>query len=139
MPASYTLHPDLGLLATRFIGVVDDDEFLELYRAIFADPAYVLGTNELADLTEAVELRFSARGMRRVEHLTRRVYHNEPEAFRTAVLAPSDLAFGIGRMYGALADGGPERVSVFRDADAAFTWLELEPIPDWKLHAPRRT
>lgn len=130
----YTLHPDLNLLATRFAGTVTDDEFVELYRTIFADPDYALGTNELADLREVEDIQLTTEALRKVEYLTRMKYGREGLVFRTALIAPSDSAFGVGRIYEVFASAGPEAVSVFRTAGEAFDHLGVEPMPPEVLH-----
>ncbi|MGD2068996.1 MAG: hypothetical protein PVI57_10020 [Gemmatimonadota bacterium] len=130
----YTLHRDLNLLATRFSGAVTDDEFIELYRTIFDDPDYVLGTNELADLREVEDLQLSTEALRKVEYLTRMKYGREGLSFRTALIAPSDSAFGVGRIYEVFASAGPEAVSVFRTATEAFAHLGVEPMAPEVLH-----
>ena len=42
---------------------------------------------------------------------------------KIAIYAPGDLAFGIARMYDALAHQSPEEVRAFRDVRAAIRWL----------------
>lgn len=125
MAVDYTIHPDLRIVVTRFVDVVTDDEFVGLYRDVFADSDYALGTNELADLREVTSLDVSARALRRVESITRERYGQSSEKFRSAVLAPRDHAYGIGRMYEVFAEEGPENVRVCREVEEALEWLGL--------------
>ena len=127
MPIRYTLHNDLGLVVTHFTGRVSDGEFIDLYRAMFNDPAYVPGTNELADLRGVETLNLSALALRRVEELTEERYAGTDAGFRTAIVAPRDQAYGIGRMYEVFAEEGPENVRVCRDVEDALEWLEVAP------------
>lgn len=126
MPITYTIHKDLGLVVTRFTGHVQDSEFVDLYRTMLHDDDYVLGTNELADLRVAESLNLSAVALRRVEEITRLRYGESGKSFRTAIIAPRDPLYGIGRMYEVFAEEGPENVRVCRDPLEALRWLDLD-------------
>lgn len=127
MPITYVIHLELRLVVTRFAGRVTDVEFVDLYSRLMADPDYELGTNELADLRKVESLDLSAAGLRRVEEITEERYAGSDASFRTAILAPRDHPYGIGRMYEAFSEEGPENVSVCRDPESALAWLELDP------------
>ena len=48
---------------------------------------------------------------------------------KLAIIASSDIAYGINRMYEAMADSeSPLEISVFRDASSALKWLGREEI-----------
>lgn len=125
MPIEYTIHRDLGLVVTRFTGRVKDDEFVALYERMLNDDDYVLGTNELADLRATEDLNLSAIALRRVEEITRNRYAGSHEDFRTALIAPRDQSYGVGRMYEVFAEDGPENVRVCRTQSEALEWLDL--------------
>ncbi len=72
--------------------------------------------------------------MRRVSQLTQAFLGNDPRGMRTAVVATSDLSFGLSRMYRTLSDLTSETVTVFRDADEAMKWLDVSPVPLAELH-----
>ena len=127
MPVEYTIHPDLGIVVTRFSGRVNDAEFVDLYRRMLADDRYVLGTNELADLREVESFAVSSGALRRVEQITRDRYAGSDVTFRSAVLAYLDHAYGVGRMYEVFAEEGPENARACRDPAEALEWLGLAP------------
>ena len=127
MPITYTIHKELGLVVTRFTGHVGDEEFVGLYRTMLHDDDYVLGTNELADLRAVEDLDLSTKALRRVEAITAERYAGASAGFRTAIIAPRDQAYGIGRMYEVFAEEGPENVRVCRDPADALEWLDLDP------------
>ena len=126
MPINYTIHPDLRLVVTRMDGRPTDEEFVGAYEAIMDDAAYVPGMNEVADLRGAEGLDVSVEALRQVETLTRRRYAGSEASFRTAIIAPRDQTYGIGRMYEVFAEDGPENVRVCRTVDAAAEWLGLD-------------
>ena len=123
MSARYEIRPESGLLLTTFSGVVTGREFIALYRSIFDDPAWRAGIDEFADLRDVTRLDVDRRALDEVHTLTRRAYRDADVGFRTAVIAPSDLSFGVARIYEAVAEDGPENVSVFRSADEGRAWL----------------
>lgn len=126
MPITYHIHSDLGLVVTRFTGRVGDNEFLATYRRLMTDDAYELGTDELADLRAVESLDLSTGALRAVEELTRGRYAGSDTAFRTAILAPQDQSYGVGRMYEVFAEEGPENVCVCRTPTEALVWLDLD-------------
>jgi len=48
------------------------------------------------------------------------------QEFKTAVIAPEDLPFGISRIYEAHSYDSPETVKVLRDLNKAFEWLGID-------------
>jgi hypothetical protein len=126
MPIRYAIHRDLSVVVTRFTGHVTDEEFIDSYRRMLQDPDYTPGTNELADLRGVTDLNLSAAALRRVEALTEARYEGSGADFRTAILAPRDQSYGIGRMYEVFAEDGPEHVRVCREVADALAWLHLE-------------
>ena len=136
MPVSYTIHPEHRVVATRFVDPVSDEDFYQLYRSIFADAGYRIGMCELADLRDAPHLNVSRGALRRVKELTEAVYRDGAEGFRTAIFAPYDLAFAVGRVYEAFMSGGPEQVRVSRSLEEALAWLGRTGLDEATLHGP---
>ena len=63
-----------------------------------------------------------------LEKIAKMVKENQDWALhgKTALVAPSDLAFGLGRTYEMLAEleGVPHPIKVFRSIEAATKWLQ---------------
>jgi hypothetical protein len=78
--------------------------------------------NRLLDLAAVTQVRLSGTEMFRVS-LTRRAATARRRPFRTAILAPTLVAYGMGRMYELLMEESAIRVEVFRDAGGAADWL----------------
>lgn len=127
MPITYTIHKDPALVVTHFTGRVADGEFVDLYRGLYADEAYELGTNELADLRQCELLDVSIRALRTVEELAEARYAGADARFRTAIIAPHDQSYGLARMYEVFAEEGPEYPRVYRTVEDALAWLDLSP------------
>ncbi len=134
MPLSYKIHADLGLIVTRYVGVVTTDEFVEMFQSIMGDPEHRHGFSVLADLQELEDFKASGDALRRASELIRRFYGGRSESMRTAAIAPRDSVYGLARMYSAYTDPDSEKVNVFRDADEAMQSLGLEPVSLADLH-----
>ncbi len=128
MPITYTIHADLKLLVTRYVGVVTNDEFTKAYYSILEGSEFQQGFYELVDLQEVKEWKITAGAMENVSALVSHFYKGSSESMRTAVLTPRDELYGIGRMYGAYADSESEDVKVFKDVIEAMRWLGLDPV-----------
>ena len=84
--------------------------------------------NVLWDVSQALLVDLSAEDVRQIAHVPRQSLASR-KGGKTAV-APSDLAFGLSRMYQASSqpEALPFEVQVFRDSEAAHKWLaEINP------------
>jgi hypothetical protein len=80
--------------------------------------------DRLVDFTAIAEIRLSSDQMYYVSRL-RRDATARRRPFRTAILAPTPIGYGMGRMYEVLMEGSAVQVGVFRDATGAANWLGL--------------
>ena len=54
-------------------------------------------------------------------------YRKDPRAvkIKIAIIAPTDLSYGISRMHGALSESeNPYNINIFRDMNSAIEWLD---------------
>ncbi|MGI9627840.1 MAG: hypothetical protein ACR2QM_13470 [Longimicrobiales bacterium] len=124
---AYDLRLQVGLLVTRFSGVVDDGQLVGVYTELVGHPEWRAGLDEFADLRGADLTAVSSEGLRRVAELSERLHSGADKVPRTAVLVDQDVNFGLGRMYEAFSAESPETLQLFRDLDAALEWLGVPP------------
>jgi hypothetical protein len=124
-PIIHSLHEDLHLLISTWSGTVTDAEMIEGYRKAYADRRWVPGFNEVTDLRRADLRAVTADGLRGVRLLVSESVAGFTGTFRTAVLAPTDLGFGLSRMYELMSDESTESVRVCRDAQDAAAWVGI--------------
>lgn len=70
----------------------------------------------------------SAEGVRSLASLAAQMDNPESPA-KFAIVAPQDVAFGMGRMFGAYRDSNPQskkEVAVFRSMAPALKWLGMD-------------
>ena len=122
MAISYTIDTNDGLLRTFWSGEVDDREFVRTYLEILNSQDFPHVERELTDLRGLCAVNLTASAMQTVAAETAKRLNGS--TLRTAVFAPTDLAFGLARMYFAYADSeGSETVNVFRSMQKAEAWL----------------
>lgn len=110
------------ILETRLVGRVTDEELLAYYQAILDDlPARWLG-HELVDGTDVTEFAITNDGYRRlIELLGPRL--PELAGSRVAMVAPSDIVFGMFRKWELQRADLDYEVRVFRLRADAMAWL----------------
>ena len=131
MPASYRIDTERRTVFSRATGVLTDGDLLEHQRQLGNDPDFRPDHDQLFDF----------RGVTRLATSSAVVYAlAEANPFgagsRRAVTAPSDVVFGVARMFETLTSGSAHVLRLFRDHDAAMRWLGLQdsqpaqPAPD---------
>src|SRR5688500_15371689 len=121
MPASYEIDTERKLVLSRIWGAPTQEEILDHGRRLRADPCFQPDFRQLLDLTELKEIRISSERVRQAAH----------EQFfspgvRRALVAHSDAAFGMARMYAIASEGSGQTIEVFREFDAAKAWLGVQ-------------
>jgi hypothetical protein len=100
--------------------VLTSEEIVTHYDALRADPDFDPTFSQLADLQDVTKFAVDAKTLRSEALL--RTFH--PSA-RRALVASSDIAFGLSRMYGSYAELAAQNLQVFRAKDEAEEWLGL--------------
>jgi hypothetical protein len=107
------------VVVLRVIGVLDDDGLLRLVSELRSDPEAKPDHALLIDLREANGESVTSLGVRA---LSAQPLVLSP-ASRRAVVVPSDLGFGMARMYEMLRDERGGVVRAFRDFEEARRWV----------------
>lgn len=79
--------------------------------------------NRLIDLRQAIGVTTSVDALRRSANYAREQHAEDNTHLKVAVVAPSDVYFGLARMYEVFSDVIRWNFVVFRAADAALAWL----------------
>jgi hypothetical protein len=137
VPIDYRIDEERRLVLARVRGDVTEADLFTYQREVWSRPE-VAGFNELVDMSGVG--RIVAPSIDRVLELSSvsAAMDAAQEKSRFAIVAPDDLAFGLGRMYQAyrgLDQRSTKRVGVFRTLDQALAFLGLEANFDpWQLH-----
>jgi len=119
MPLRYWVDRHNAIVHSEGSGRLAIGDLLEYFAATRADPAVEPAMHRVMDLRQVTELPTSAE-IREIATLART---NAPNlAARMAIVASSDLAFGVSMMFKAFVGYG-ERLIVVRDEAEAMAWL----------------
>lgn len=133
MPISHTVDHDRRLVTAHASGTLTDQDVFDYQLTVWSRKD-VAGYDELIDMTDVVEIvpPPAARLQQLASVAARMESSNSTSKF--AVIAPTDIAFGLGRMFQAFrehSDRGARKIGVFRSAKEAKVFLGLEaPTPD---------
>lgn len=121
MAITYTLDRPRGRMYTRAEGLLTRPEIEAHLEVEEAERA--LGYAELFD-ARGTTLNISADGVRRLVERARKLHAAGIVVGPTAIVADSDVVFGMARMYAILSEFVHAPVDVFRDREAALAWLD---------------
>ena len=122
MPTTYEINAARGVIIVTVTGVLTDEGLFDMHRRLAGDPAVKPNFAVLFDLRQANGIAVTTDGVRVLADLPLVL---SPES-RRAVVVPSDLGFGMARMYGLLRGNKGGTVEVFRDFAEASRWIGLE-------------
>jgi hypothetical protein len=125
MPIDYRIDHERRLVLAAAHGAITEADLLGYQRTVWSDPT-IAGYGELVDMSDVATIKTpSVAGMRTLAALSASM--DTPQSpSRFAIVAPGDLAFGLGRMYQAyreLKTGSRKQLAVFRTRDEASEWL----------------
>lgn len=118
MPMSYEIDDQRSLVYCRTWGRLTNEELRDHYHALRADPRFDPSYRQLGDLRDVNLDLLDPVVVREVA--SARVF---APGVRRALVAPSDHAYGLSRIFAAYADTGLQEVKVFRDMATAERWL----------------
>jgi hypothetical protein len=120
MGMSYTIDRVRGVVFTRAWDVLTFKELRDLMTTIAADPELDASFSSLADLSRVTSIDIDPAGVASIALAPVFGATN-----RRAIVAPTDLAFGMARMFATYADQASQDVRVFREMALAEAWLGL--------------
>jgi hypothetical protein len=114
-----------NLLIVTLDGPLQDEDLLKYARRVTESSDIPAGHDELIDLRTAEEPQVSSHTLRRVADMFART-DRTPDRTRVALVAESDVAYGLSRMYQAFRSESPLDLRVFRQMAEARVWLGLD-------------
>ena len=126
-PITYRIYGDSGVFLSTWSGPLTDADLFRCYEGLSEMPDWRPGLHELADLRTADVAAVSAEGLRGLSRMVEGHFDGLGVEFKTAVIAPDDLPFGLARLYEMVSDQSPETVQVFRSPSPALKWLRVPP------------
>jgi hypothetical protein len=128
MPIEYRIDHDRKLVSAKGSGIVTDQDLFGYQREVWSR-ADVTGFDELIDMSGVTDILVpSADRVRDLASLSAGMDAGSV-ATKFAIVAPDNLAFGLGRMYATFRELNPRSkkvVQVFRTMDEALTFLGID-------------
>ena len=124
MPVTYEIDRTRAIIRTKCVGDVTFAEVLEHFRELHGNPECPARLDVLLDLTGCTSQAESAQ-LRTVTYAIGSI-RNRIQFDACAIVAPTDLLFGMGRMFEILAEEQFRATHVFRSVADAEEWLSSQ-------------
>ncbi len=122
MPIRYRVDHARGIVHTTLEGEISAEDLWQHATALASDPD-TRECNELADLTGITGATASAGDVRAMGMQLLKSDTNRPGG-KFAMVAPTDVSFGMARLYQAHREHPSIEIRVFREREEALAWLE---------------
>jgi hypothetical protein len=130
MPIEYRIDHDRKLVVAKGRGTVTNPDVFRYQRDVWSRDD-VAGYDELIDMSEVEHIAVqSVNRVRELASLSATMDAVSP-ASKLAIIAPENLAFGLGRMYATYRELDPrsrKRVKVFRSVGEALVFLGVKEL-----------
>jgi hypothetical protein len=131
MPITHRIDSERRLVLAAGHGKLTIGDFFGYQQTVWSRPE-VAGFDELMDMTDVDEIvEPSVDRILELAALASKMSSSSTTS-RFAIVAPTDLTFGLGRMFQAFRaheDSGARKVAVFRTPDEAMAFLGVEREP----------
>jgi hypothetical protein len=118
LPATYTIDSDRKLVVSRIWGAATEDEIFDHGQRLRNDPQFKPDFRQLVDMSELTEILI---GREVIRDASRNQFFSP--GVRRALVANTDAAFGMARMYAIASEAAGQTIEVFRDKKTAEVWL----------------
>lgn len=127
MPIAYQIDVELRRVVATAHGTLTDADVFGYQHEVWSR-ADVAGFDELVDMTRVDHVEIPMPSAERLRTLAATSAEMDAAgSSRFAIVAPGDLAYGLGRMYGVYREidqRSKKEVRVFRSLDEAVAWLD---------------
>jgi hypothetical protein len=118
MPVTYEIDASRSLVICRAWGTLSGEDIIGHYSDLSVDPAFHPMFQQLGDLREVTAVTATTADLKTAARM--RVF---APGRRRALVAESDQAYGVARMFSSFAEF--QGIGVFRSMDEAERWLGL--------------
>ncbi len=127
MPVRYHIDTKRNLVTFTAYGVLEEHEYKESRARLAEDPRFQPGMNQMADFHSVEKQKFTQEGHDRFieqEIALKPLFGN----YRQAIVANSDLHFGLTRQVLAELGESPKETQVFHTRAEAEAWLFADDV-----------
>ncbi len=127
MPLKYKIIPELKIVYVRGTEKVTTDDIMTEGARMFAENEWANGFNILCDYREITDFNLKTED---IEKIVDQDKNNELlfDKSKCAIVAGSDLIFGISRMWEILSEDNKIMTMIFRNIEDALKWLGINEL-----------
>ena len=125
MEIIHKINDEIKIVSSSWCGKIKDSDILLSYKMLYENKKWRPGFNEIVDFSKADLRAVSNCGLEQLAAIVEDYTKEKSKNFKSVVIAPQDLSFGLARVYEAHAPLN-ERVIVFRETHSALEYLSLK-------------
>jgi hypothetical protein len=118
---------DSGIIC-NIIGAVTLDDFLQAAKTAYTVEKIKKQKYQIIDFTRCTEFNLTPADMREIAQLDKTVALQKNDIL-IALIAPTDLAYGMTRIYYAYAEASSLGIQIFRSREQADEWIHKKIDP----------
>ena len=126
MPIHIEVDAATNLRVVTFEGEIRDNDVIDTFSTYWQSPDYDPSLNEFYDCSGMTYTDITGEGMRKIAGVNMG-FNQEGPGVKVAMFAPTDVAYGLIRMYQVFTEDSASDLQVFRDRSDALRWLG---VPD---------
>jgi hypothetical protein len=127
MSAEYTLIEELNLKYVTISGETSLSELRDLARQYIDDPGFSLGQRQFIDLSSLVNAKARFLDVMTLRNFYLREYGTPARPIPVSIFAPTDLGYGISKMFTSLMVGQKlMKIKIFEHKTDALAWLDID-------------
>lgn len=130
MPIVITDYPELDFKQIEISGRVTIQDVKSIDDATFHSKDGVIPAYEFTDLSRITGIGFDFSQMTGVVDRMTNIIGRQQKTHRFAVFAPTELSFGVARMYEQSVQKDGVLVFVSKDRQEALAWLGMPELPE---------
>ncbi len=129
MPYRYLRLPDIDLLYVELSGVLTLGDLKELQAEVLSDPSHRLEMSKLVALHGISDTALDFSSLLSLRGGLAELYYGQSKMTKWSLFAPSNLSFGMARMFQTLlTEIPPIRAQVFQNPDAALAFVGTDRV-----------
>ncbi len=126
MPVTVKILTPLKLVVVDCSGVVTDNDWLDTFSRLWANPSFDRSSDKLIDTRRVERFEVKSATIFRLGAEARKVYEGQPKS-KTAVVAPLPEIHGVARQHQLITEGIAPETQVFWTYEEACAWLGRNP------------
>jgi hypothetical protein len=123
---SFNIFPEKNLIVYRPVGIISATDIIDYIQNVVKDHKFKEGLIEYIDLSQVEDWKLAHQEVEKVTYVDSNGMGTVKKINKCAIFAPSDIAFGMARMYQNFADKYNSNIYISREMEDALAYLELK-------------